>query len=172
MQEGILQGIRVIEWGDLVSAPWTGRLLADMGADVIKVETPDAGDSARRVGPFPHDEPHIEKSGLYLYLNCNKRGVTLDVGKPEGRRMFKELVAGADILIESHSPGVVEELGLTYDNAQAGEPESGHGIHQPLRADRSLPRLRGQRAWCYSTWAASATRRRQATLRTWRRSRL
>ncbi len=116
MQEGILQGVRVIEWGDLVSAPWTGRLLADMGADVIKVETPDAGDSARRVGPFPHDEPHIEKSGLYLYLNCNKRGVTLDVSKPEGKRIFRELVAGADILIESHSPGVVEELGLTYND--------------------------------------------------------
>ena len=116
MDEGILQGIRVIEWGDLVSAPWTGRLLADMGADVIKIETPGGGDSARRVGPFPHDEPNIEKSGLYLYLNCNKRGVTLDPGTAEGKRIFKELVAGADVLIESHPPSVAEGLGLTYED--------------------------------------------------------
>ena len=122
MQEGILQGIRVIEWGDLVSAPWTGRLLADMGADVIKIEAPDVGDPARRVGPFPQDDPHIEKSGLYMYLNCNKRGVTLDVGKAEGKRMFRELVAGADVLIESHSPSVAEGLGLTYDDLKSENP--------------------------------------------------
>ncbi len=122
MADGILNGLRVIEWGDLVSGPWTARLLADMGADVIKVESPGSGDASRRVGPFPGDVPHPETSGLFLYLNINKRGVTLDLTKAEGKRIFKELVAGADILIENHQPRVVEELGLGYDTLSALNP--------------------------------------------------
>ena len=93
MVDGILKGLRVIEWGDLVSGPWAARLMADMGADVIKVESPGSGDTSRRVGPFPGDVPHPETSGLFLYLNINKRGVTLDLTKAEGLRIFKELVA-------------------------------------------------------------------------------
>jgi len=122
MADGILSGIRVIEWGDLVSGPWAARLLADMGADVIKVETPGAGDTARRVGPFPGDIPHPETSGLYMYLNINKRGITLDLSKAEGRNLFQELVSGADMLIENHSPKVVEDLGLSYSALQAQNP--------------------------------------------------
>ena len=79
MEDGILKGLRVIEWGDLVSGPWAARLMADMGADVVKVEPPGSGDTSRRVGPFPGDVPHPETSGLFLYLNLNKRGVTLDL---------------------------------------------------------------------------------------------
>ena len=162
MQEGILQGVRVVEWGDLVSGPWTARLLADMGADVIKIEAPDSGDSARRVGPFPQDVPHIEKSGLYMYLNCNKRGVTLDVGKAEGKRIFRELVADADVLIESHSPGVVEELGLTYDDLKSQNPGWSWCPSAPSgRQARTATTLAA--SLCYSTWGASATRHRPAT---------
>ena len=163
MQEGILQGVRVVEWGDLVSGPWTARLLADMGADVIKIEAPDSGDSARRVGPFPQDVPHIEKSGLYMYLNCNKRGVTLDVGKAEGKRIFRELVADADVLIESHSPGVVEELGAHLRRPQVLRTQSwswcpsAHSGRQARTATTLAASL------CSSTWEASATRHRPAT---------
>ena len=114
MTNGILDGVRVIEWGDLVSGPWASRLLADMGADVVKIEEPGSGDYARRLGPFPRDEEHIEKSGLYLYLNCNKRGISLDLTRPEGKQIFEELVTGADILIENHMPSRVEDAGLTY----------------------------------------------------------
>jgi crotonobetainyl-CoA:carnitine CoA-transferase CaiB-like acyl-CoA transferase len=122
MTDGILSGIRVIEWGDLVSGPWTSRLLADMGADVIKIEAPGTGDTARRVGPFPGDIPHPETSGLYLYLNINKRGITLDLNKAEGRQIFQELVGGADFLVENHPPRVVEDLGLNYSVLQALNP--------------------------------------------------
>ena len=73
-----LEGVRVLELGHLVSAAYTTKLMADLGADVIKVEEPQ-GDQARRRGPFPGGTPHPEKSGLFLALNTNKRGVTLDL---------------------------------------------------------------------------------------------
>jgi len=123
MTNGILDGVRVIEWGDLVSGPWASRLLADMGADVVKIEEPGSGDYARRLGPFPKDEKHIEKSGLYLYLNCNKRGISLDLTRPEGKQIFEELVTGADILIENHPPSRVEDAGLTYQYLKQLNPQ-------------------------------------------------
>jgi len=81
---GALSGLKVIELGEMVSAPYAAKLMADMGAEVIKIERPGAGDHARLRGPFPGGTAHPEKSGLYLYLNTNKLGVTLDVSRPEG----------------------------------------------------------------------------------------
>ena len=78
-----LDGLRVLEVGELVSAPYATKLLADLGADVVKIEPP-AGDRARRRGPFPGGMPHPEKSGLFLYLNTNKRGIVLDLTTPAG----------------------------------------------------------------------------------------
>ena len=78
MPGGALEGIRVVELSQLVSGPYCARLFADFGADVIKVEQPGSGDAARRWGPFPGDTPHPEKSGLFHFLNTNKRGITLD----------------------------------------------------------------------------------------------
>ena len=123
MPEGILEGIRVIEWGNFVSGPWTARLLGDLGADVIKVEPPGSGDKARQAGPFPHDLPHPETSGIYLFVNCNKRGVTLDLSKTKGRQIFEQLVHDADILVENHRPAEVEALDLTYDHLKAINPD-------------------------------------------------
>jgi len=108
-----LQGARVVEWSQMVAGPYCAKLLADLGADTIKVEEPK-GDEARKRGPFLHDEVHPEKSLLFLYLNTNKRGVTLDVRTPPGREKFLELVRWADILIEDHLPQTLEELKLTY----------------------------------------------------------
>ncbi len=122
MAEGILDGTRVIEWGQMVSGPWAARLLGDMGADVVKIEPPNTGDITRRIGPFPQDLPHPEKSGLYLHLNCNKRGVTLDLSTSTGRHLFRKLVQGADVLIENHSPLHLETLGLTYDRLRSLNP--------------------------------------------------
>ena len=82
-----LHGVRVLELGGYVSAPYCGRLLADYGADVVKIEPPGAGDEARRMGPFVGDDPHPEKSIPFLYLNTNKRGVTLDVADGRGSRL-------------------------------------------------------------------------------------
>ena len=110
-----LSDLKVIELGEMVSAPYCGKLLADMGADVIKIERPRVGDRSRTRGPFPKDEVHPEKSGLFLYLNTNKRGVTLDVGRSEGFEIFEKLVAGADILIHNVTPPDMDRIGLSYE---------------------------------------------------------
>ena len=67
MDDGALAGLKVIEFGDFIAAPYCGKLLADMGAEVVKIEDPTVGDESRRFGPFPHDVPHPDKSGLFLY---------------------------------------------------------------------------------------------------------
>ena len=85
MADGALSGIRVLDFSHHVSGPYCTKLLADFGADVIKVERPDGGDPARRLGPFPDDVPHSEKSGLFLYLNTNKRGITVNLASEDGR---------------------------------------------------------------------------------------
>lgn len=110
-----LEGVKVLDSTGLIAGPYCTKLLADYGADVIKVEEPDGGDPARKLGPFLNDEPHPEKSGLFLYLNTNKRGITLNLKCETGKRIFKELVAGADILVESFSPPVMPSLGLEYE---------------------------------------------------------
>ena len=71
MQDQALSDIRVIEYGNCISAPYCGKLLADLGAEVIKVEKPKKGDESRHHGPFPGDAPHIERSGLFLYINTH-----------------------------------------------------------------------------------------------------
>ena len=95
-----LSGFTVLELGEDISAPYCGKLLADYGADVIKVEPP-RGDPARRHGPFPDDLPHPEKSALFLYLNTNKKGVTLDFSTASGARLLRRLVEEVDVLVEN-----------------------------------------------------------------------
>jgi crotonobetainyl-CoA:carnitine CoA-transferase CaiB-like acyl-CoA transferase len=121
MSDGALTGLKIIELGQMVSAPYCAKLFADYGADVVKVEPP-AGDAARRWGPFPNDEPHPEKSGLFFFLNTNKRGVTLDVTTPTGRERFIELLAGADALIENNLPQQMRKWGLDYETVAATNP--------------------------------------------------
>ena len=77
-RQGLLGGVKVLDVGEGVSGPYAARMLAWLGADVVKVEWPD-GDVSRRMGPFPNDVPHPEKSALFLALNAGKRGVTLDL---------------------------------------------------------------------------------------------
>ncbi len=109
-----LSDLRVVEFGEMVAAPFCAKLLADLGAEVTKIERPERGDVARTYGPFKDDVPHPERSGLFLYLNTNKRGVTLSPTSPEGAAIFKDLVADADVLVESNPPGVMKRLGLDY----------------------------------------------------------
>lgn len=115
---GALAGIKVVEFGQMVSAPFCAKLFSDYGADVIKVEPP-AGDAARRAGPFPGDVPHPEKSGLYFINNTSKRGVTCDVRTDEGRKLFLRLLAWADVLIENNLPQQMRAWGLDYATLQA-----------------------------------------------------
>jgi len=97
-------GLRVVELGSGISAAFGARLLSDFGAQVIKVEAP-TGDEARLAGPFPGDKSDPEKSGLFLYLNYNKRAITLDIETAEGASVLASLLAEADVVIENLGAG-------------------------------------------------------------------
>lgn len=122
MTDGALSDLKVLEYADFVSGPFCGKLMADLGADVIKIEAPSSGDSARHSGPFPKDIPHPERSGLFLYLNTNKRSITLDPGTPAGAGIFRELIKTADVLIENTPPGAMAVLGLDYESLRQINP--------------------------------------------------
>ena len=122
MDPGALEGIKVVELGQRVSAPYCAKLFADYGADVVKVEPP-GGDVARRWGPFPGDVPHPEKSGLYHFLNTNKRGITLDVTRAGERDRLLEILKDADVLIENNAPARMREWGLDYASLSASNPD-------------------------------------------------
>ncbi|MEK7873987.1 MAG: CoA transferase, partial [Chloroflexota bacterium] len=93
---GALSNMRVLDLTHAIAGPYCTKLLADYGADVVKVERPGTGDMARRFGPFPGDRPDPERSGLFLYLNTNKKSVTLDLKSVEGRALALRLAAKAD----------------------------------------------------------------------------
>jgi len=109
---GLLSGITVVECGGGVAAAFATKLMADLGADVIKVEPPE-GDSARRYGPFPGNQPDPEKSGLFIYLNANKRGVTLDLATEKDRDALHSLLANADLLVHNVMPSRRDAIGLS-----------------------------------------------------------
>jgi len=121
MAEQLLTGLKVVECGNLVSAPYLGKLFADLGAEVIKVEEP-GGDLARKRGPFPGDTPHAEKSGLFLYLNANKQGVTLNLHTPRGHALLQSLCAQADVVIHNYRPSEMTEVGLEFDKLHYSNP--------------------------------------------------
>jgi CoA:oxalate CoA-transferase len=123
MPDSALAGVLLIELAQGVAGPYCGKLLADAGAEVIKIEAPETGDLSRNLGPFPGDIPDREKSGLYLHLNTNKKSVTLDIGTASGRIILKRLLARADVLIESYPPGHLAGLGLGYDDLKEELPE-------------------------------------------------
>ncbi len=114
MSEQALAGIRVIECGELVAASYATKLMADLGAEVIKIEAPE-GDAARRRGPYPGGVVDPEKSGLFLYLNANKLGMTLDLTRPDGQRVLADLTAEADLLVHNYRPCDMRQRGLSYE---------------------------------------------------------
>ena len=127
----------MLEVGHLVGAAYATKLLADLGADVVKIEPPGTGDAARRRGPFPKGVPHPEQSGLFLYLNANKRGVTLDLTRPAGRDAFDRLVRETDLLVHNVHPTEMADHGLDYDRLGALNPRlvmtsiTPFGLHGP-----------------------------------------
>lgn len=110
-----LSNIKVLDFTQTIAGPYCTKLLADYGADVIKVERPGIGDGARRLGPFPKDEPHPEKSGTFLHLNTNKRSITLDLKTLKGQKIARNLASRVDVVVESFRPGTMDEFGLDYD---------------------------------------------------------
>ena len=119
---GPLSGVRVVEWGSLVSAPFCGKVLGELGADVIKIEHPGTGDEGRARGPFPGGVSHSERSGLFLFANLNKRGITLSIESDEGRRILDRLLESADVFLENQPLESTEELGLDYDSLKTRFP--------------------------------------------------
>jgi len=112
-----LDGILVIDLSRVIAGPWCGALLADLGADVVKVEDTGAGDESRTWPPYKDGE-----SAAYLLFNRNKRGMTLDLKAPEGAEIVKALAGRADVLVENFRTGTMESFGLGYDDLAAINP--------------------------------------------------
>ncbi len=131
---GALDGVRVIELANYVSGPYAGMMLADFGADVIKIEVPGTGDPFRGWGA-------VDYSPTFGSVNRNKKSVVLDLKSGEGTAAAAKLIAGADVVVENFRPGTLERLGLGYDTCRAGNPRliwcsiTGFGNFGPL-ADR------------------------------------
>ena len=119
-QEAMLSPYRVLDLSD-EKGMLCGKILGDMGADVIKIEKP-GGDGARNIGPFYHDEPDPEKSLFWFSLNTSKRGITLNLETVDGREIFKKLLKTADFVIESYPPGYLDSLNLGYKEMEKLKP--------------------------------------------------
>jgi crotonobetainyl-CoA:carnitine CoA-transferase CaiB-like acyl-CoA transferase len=122
--DGILSEVKVLELAHAPSGAFCAKLLADQGADTIKVEPPGRGDQARHEPPFIGGEPHPDRSTTFLALNTNKRGITLDVEQAAGRSLFLRLASAADVVIESFQPEHLTRLGLGYEVLRAENPKA------------------------------------------------
>ena len=118
---GALEGVSVLDLTHRIAGPYCSKLLADFGADVVKVERP-GGDPGRLTGPFLNDDADPEKSLPFSYLNTNKRSVTLDLKHPEGIEIVRSLVRECDILVENFAPRVMTSLGLDYKSLRQENP--------------------------------------------------
>ncbi|MDQ1198945.1 CaiB/BaiF CoA-transferase family protein [Agrobacterium sp. SORGH_AS 787] len=124
-KEPPLKGIRVIELARVLAGPWAGQMLADMGADVIKVESPDGGDDTRAWGPpFVESNDGDNLSAAYYHsTNRGKRSITVDLKTEEGRQIVRRLVKTADVVIENFKRGGLEKYGLDYQSLRALNPK-------------------------------------------------
>jgi crotonobetainyl-CoA:carnitine CoA-transferase CaiB-like acyl-CoA transferase len=117
-ESNLLEGVRIIDLTRMLAGPYGSMLLADMGAEVIKVEQPGGGDPIRRMGP-----PYIDaESAYFLGINRNKQSVTIELSGDEGRSLFLELVAVADVVLDNFRPGVMDRLGLGVDALRSARP--------------------------------------------------
>lgn len=122
--KGPLTGIRVIELARILAGPWAGQLLADLGADVVKVENPDGGDDTRKWGPpfvVSHDGENLS-AAYYHSCNRGKRSIAVDFSTPEGAETVRRLAAGADVMIENFKLGGLKKYGLDYESLKAVNP--------------------------------------------------
>ena len=127
----VLHDIRVLDLSQGVPGPFCAKLLAGLGAEVIKVEPPGTGDLSRSAGPFLGDA-QPRNSALFLYLNTSKKGITLDLEQPGGQQIMQRLVQSCDVLIESHPPGVLERLNLGYSALEEINPGLVHTSVTPF----------------------------------------
>ena len=119
---GPLSHIRVLDLSRVLAAPWTGQNLADLGAEVIKVERPKKGDDSRAFGPpwlKDADGRETTESAYFACANRGKKSITVDLSKPAGQRVVRELAARCDVLLENYKFGDLARYGLGYDDLQA-----------------------------------------------------
>ncbi len=117
-----LAGVRVIDFTHHVAGPYCTRLLAEYGAEVIKVERPGCGDPSRQAPPFARDEPHVEGSLLHLHLNVSKKSITLNLQSPAGRAIAHRLVESAQVVVENFRPGTMDKFGLGWGDLSSAHP--------------------------------------------------
>ncbi len=119
---GPLSGIKVLDLSRVLAGPWSGQMLGDLGAEVIKVEQPGQGDDTRKWGP-PFLDDGSRDSAYYLCANRNKRSVAIDLSKPEGQELVRQLAARADIVLENFRVGGLAKYGLDYPSLKAVKPD-------------------------------------------------
>jgi crotonobetainyl-CoA:carnitine CoA-transferase CaiB-like acyl-CoA transferase len=117
----LLSGIRVLDLTNVLAGPFATVHLALLGADVVKIENPDGGDLARKLGAVPHLNAELMGTS-FLAQNANKRSLTLNMKGPEGREIFRRLVSTADVVVENFRPGVMERLGFSWTSLRADNP--------------------------------------------------
>ena len=137
-EHGALENLTVLDLTRVLAGPFCTMMLADMGANVIKIEVPTGGDDTRTYPPFREKNRDGRRESLYFAnINRNKRGVTLNLKAEEGKKIFRKLVKEADIVVENYRPGVMDKLGLGYDVLKKVNPRiiyaavSGFGCYGP-----------------------------------------
>ncbi|MEG2433788.1 MAG: CaiB/BaiF CoA-transferase family protein, partial [Acinetobacter sp.] len=123
---GALEGIRVLDLSRVLAGPWCGQILADLGAEVIKVERPKTGDDTRMWGPpwMKNDQgENTREAAYYQSANRNKMSVAIDISTPEGQELVKALAADSDVVIENYKAGSLKKYGLDYESLSAINPK-------------------------------------------------
>lgn len=133
-RRGPLAGLRVIDASRVLAGPYLAMLLGDLGADVIKVEKPDGGDQTRGWGPPFVGGSEARASAYFVSANRNKRSVVLDLKSPDGRRLFRKLLATADVLVENFLPGEWRKLGFRSTSFERSNPKLVHATVSGYRA--------------------------------------
>lgn len=123
MNEKALGNITVLDVSEQIPGAYCAKLLSGFGANVIKLEKPGEGDPARKLGPFPNNHPHLEKSALFLYLNTRKKGITLNLNSSTGIKLFRQLIVQTDVLVENFKPGLMKGMGLDYRSLEKIQPK-------------------------------------------------
>ncbi len=134
------EGIKVVSFELQVAGPYCTMMLADQGADVIKVERPGSGDTARGGAPIVTNDAGDKQSGYFVRFNRNKRSITVDLKSEEGRDVFRRLAAEADVLVENYRPGLLADMGLGYEQLSAENPRL---IYAAISGFGSLPEYAG-----------------------------
>ena len=144
--EPLLQGITVVDFTRVLAGPYCTRMLGDLGARVIKIERPGEGDEIRHI-VHQIDPNHTDQSSYFVRLNASKQGIAIDLSKPEGQAIARDLVAKADVVVENFSPGVMKRYGLDAETLRAAQPSlvycsiSGFGQTGPLSSLQAYAHL-------------------------------